>query len=72
MLQPDLSSIELVITGTGLPTEGLETTIQGSDGGKFEKGKAYEITLTFKAKEVSGTASVTQWKAGTATGGDVI
>lgn len=72
MLQPDLSSIDLVITGTGLPTGGLETTIPGSDGGKFEKGKAYEITLTFKAKEVSGTASITKWEPGKPAEGDVI
>lgn len=73
MLEPGLPSIKLAITGTGLPTEGLETTIKGSEtSNTFEQGKAYEITLTFKAQEVSGTASVAQWETGKPAEGDVI
>ena len=72
MLEPNLPSITLVIKGNGLPEEGLEATIQGSDTNKFEQGKAYDITLTFKAREVTGTATVAEWETGTATGGDVI
>lgn len=73
MLEPGLSSITLAITGTGLPTEGLETTINGSEtSNTFEQGKAYEITLKFKNREVSGTASITQWETGKPTEGEVI
>ena len=72
MLEPNLPSITLVIKGNGLPEEGLEATIQGSDTNKFEQGKAYDITLTFKAREVTGTATVAEGETGTATGGDVI
>lgn len=73
MLESGLSSITLAITGTGLPTEGLETTINGSEtSNTFEQGKAYEITLKFKAQEVSGTASVAQWETGKPAEGDVI
>lgn len=72
MLEPNLSSIELVITGSGLPSEGLEATISGSDEGIFKQGNAYDITLTFKAREVTGTATVAEWKSGTPAEGDVI
>lgn len=71
MLEPDLASITLVVKATGLPTDGIEVTIPGSDTNKFEQGKAYDITLTFKAKEIAGTATVAQWETGTPAGGDV-
>lgn len=71
MIEPDLASITLTVKGTGLPSEGLEVTINGSNESKFKQGYAYDITLTFKAKEISGTASIAEWQDGTAAGGDV-
>lgn len=71
MLEPNLSKIVLKVSATDY-TKDQEITIEGSDNGKFEQGKAYTITLTFKAKEISGKATVAPWTEGTATGGDVI
>lgn len=76
MLEPNLASITLVITSDNLPNGGLEVTINGTDGTDgskmFQQGYAYKVTLTFKAKEVEGTAIVAQWKPGTDAEGDVI
>lgn len=76
MLEPNLASITLVITSEDLPDGGLEVTINGTDGAEgsktFQQGYAYKVTLTFKAKEVEGTATVAQWKSGTPAEGDVI
>lgn len=63
MLEPELGSITLSVSATGFPAQ--DVTINGTDGDKFETGKAYTLTLTFKAKTVDGKASISQWKEGT-------
>ena len=69
MLEPELSSIVLSVSATGFPDQ--EITIDGTDGGKFETGKAYTLTLTFKAKTIAGEASIANWQEGTAGGSDI-
>ena len=64
MLEPGLSSITLSVSGEGFNAQTV--TINGTEEGEFKAGKAYTLTLTFKAKEVAGQATLAKWQEGTA------
>lgn len=69
MLEPNLTSITLLVSADGYAEK--EITINGTDGGKFKQGFAYDITLTFKATSVVPTSTISAWENGTAGGGDI-
>ena len=69
MLEPDMSSITLCVSATGYSEQ--EITINGTDENKFEAGKAYTITLTFKGTEITPSATITEWGDGTGASGDI-
>lgn len=69
MLEPNLAALKLLVSATGY-TEDI-VTISGTDNGKFEAGKAYTITLTFKRKSVASTGEITEWTQGTGGSADV-
>lgn len=69
MIEPDMTSLVLTVSADGYASQPI--TILGSDNGKFEKGSSYVITLTFKATSIEPTSTISAWKPGTATGGDV-
>lgn len=64
MLQPDLASLTLAVTGdSGFSGE---VTVNSKEvGGKYLAGKAYTITLRLGAKDVAGSASIGKWEDGT-------
>lgn len=63
MLQPDMTSIALVVSANGYPSQTV--TVAGTDGGKFAVGKSYEIALTFKGTAIESTATIEEWLPGT-------
>lgn len=69
MLQPDLSTLNLLVSATGYPEDTVSIT--GTDAGKFAAGKAYTITLTFKGKSITPTGEIAEWTTGTAGGADI-
>lgn len=69
MLQPDLSTLNLLVSATGYPEDTVSIT--GTDAGKFAAGKAYTITLTFKGKSITPTGEIAEWTKGTAGGADI-
>lgn len=69
MIQPDLTSIVLVVSAEGY--EEQEVTINGTNDGVFKKGHAYAITLTFKATEVKPTSTIAKWETGNPGNSDV-
>lgn len=69
MLEPGLKSITLDVTASDYLTATQSLTIYGTDGttsDSFEAGKSYIITITFKGKEVTASATISPWKEGTA------
>lgn len=68
MLQPDLASLTLAVTGDA-GDEGFsgEVAVDSKKevGGKYLAGKAYTITLRLGAKDVAGSASIGKWEDGT-------
>lgn len=69
MLQPDLSTLNLLVSATGYPEDTVSIT--GTDAGKFAAGKAYTITLTFKGKSITPTGEIAAWTPGKAGGADI-
>lgn len=69
MLEPNLTSLVLTVSATGYDQS--DVTITGTDGGKFEMGKAYTITLTFKGKSITPSGAIADWTAGTSGGADI-
>lgn len=69
MLQPKMSSITLTVSADEYDAQDI--TIQGTDENKFQAGKAYTITLTFKGTGIAPSAAITVWEDGTAGGADV-
>ena len=69
MLQPDLAKLSLIVSATGYDEKTINIT--GTDNGKFEVGKAYTITLTFKGTEITPSGEIAEWTPGTAGGADV-
>lgn len=69
MLEPNLTSLTLNVSATGYTEKTV--TINGTDNGKFEAGKAYTITLTFKGTEITPQGEVVEWTSGTAGGTDI-
>lgn len=69
MLEPNLASLILTVSATGY--DSADVTISGTDGGKFEMGKAYTITLTFKGKSITPSGEIAEWTAGTSGGADI-
>lgn len=69
MLEPNLTSLILIVSATGYPS--VDVTIQGTDTGKFEMGKAYTITLTFKGKSITSNGEIAEWTNGTNGGADI-
>lgn len=69
MIEPGLSKIVLTVSADGYTTRDVE--IDGSSDGKFLKGYAYEITLTFKPTTIEPTSAISKWEDGPATGGDI-
>lgn len=69
MLEPGLKSITLEVTASDYLTAAQSLTINGTDGttsDSFEAGKSYTITITFKGKEVTASATISPWEEGTA------
>lgn len=60
------NEITLDVVTSGGVFDGVVATI--ADDTNFVAGKAYTITLTFKAKGIDVTASVAEWTTGTGTG----
>ena len=69
MLEPNLTSLVLTVSATGYDSS--DVTITGTDGGKFEMGKAYTITLTFKGKSITPSGAIAEWTTGTGGGADI-
>lgn len=69
MLEPGMSSIVVTVEGQGFNSQ--DVTITGTDNGTFEAGKAYTLTLTFKATGLDGKATIAKWEDGTSGGADV-
>lgn len=69
MLEPNLTSLVLDVSATGYDSS--DVTITGTDGGKFEMGKAYTITLTFKGKSITPSGAIADWTTGTSGGVDI-
>lgn len=69
MLQPDMSSISLSVSATGYTAQDI--TINGTDNNKFETGKAYTITLTFKGTEITPSSTIAEWGDGTGADGEI-
>lgn len=69
MLEPNLTSLVLDVSATGYDSS--DVTITGTDGGKFEMGKAYTITLTFKGKSITPSGAIADWTTGTSGGIDI-
>lgn len=64
MLQPDLASLTLAVTGDG-DFSGEVTVDSKEAGGKYLAGKAYTITLRLGAKDITGSATMGKWEDGT-------
>ncbi|WP_303181256.1 fimbrillin family protein [uncultured Butyricimonas sp.] len=69
MLQPDMPSITLIVSADGYSEQDI--IIAGTDEDKFEAGKGYTITLTFKGTGITPSATISEWGTGTAGGGEV-
>ena len=69
MLEPNLAKLSLSVSATGYGEKTID--IVGTDNGKFEVGKAYTITLTFKGTEITPSGEIAEWTPGTAGGADV-
>lgn len=69
MLEPNLGSITLTVSADGYVANDI--VINGTDGGKFKQGFAYDITLTFKATSVVPTSTISAWQNGTGAGSDI-
>lgn len=69
MLEPNLTSLVLTVSATGYDPS--DVTITGTDGGKFEMGKAYTITLTFKGKSITPSGAIAEWTTGTGGAADI-
>lgn len=65
MLQPNLSNIAISVTADKYLQGAQDLTITAKDGGTFEAGKSYVITVTFTGKEVSAKATIGKWIDGT-------
>lgn len=68
MLQPGLKNIVLDVTASDYLSTVQTLTINGKDGANsdsFEAGKSYTITITFKGKEVTASATISPWVDGT-------
>lgn len=69
MLVPGMSSIKLLVSADGYAEQTI--TINATDGNKFEVGKSYEITLTFKGSAIEPSATIDQWTPGTGVSEDI-
>lgn len=69
MLKPGMSSIVVTVEGQGFTPQ--DVTISGTDNGTFDAGKAYTLTLTFKATGLDGKATIGKWETGTPGGSDI-
>lgn len=69
MLEPDMPSIKLLVSADGYTEQTI--TINGTDGGVFEAGKSYTITLTFKGSAIDPSAAIEEWTPGTGGSEDI-